>query len=238
MKRERGGWKTDRADLHPPDDLVLQPLVVDLDVVVAGVVALGVEVHVDVDPLAEQAARPDGHLVVEARGLEAAPTAGVRVQRQRRACSVPSRDRSVRISSRAWPSEGQVGVLRRGARATFFRRRLRLLLGRRAADRRSRRDFGAAKRELRDRHGRRPASAATTLSNAASAEAGRQTRRHPSRRLGARLVAARASGGCSKRTRTPSVRSYPLARQSTRGSQIRQPRATRRRVTLEDHDEA
>ena len=48
-----------RADLDAADDLVLQPLVVHLDVIVAGEVALGVEVDVDVHPLPEQAGCPD-----------------------------------------------------------------------------------------------------------------------------------------------------------------------------------
>ena len=41
-----------------------------------------VEVHVDVDPLAEQTGRADAELVVEARRLEARPAAGVGIEKQ------------------------------------------------------------------------------------------------------------------------------------------------------------
>ena len=75
----------DGADVHPANDLVLETLVVDLDVVVARVLPLGVEVHVHVDPLAQQPRGPDVHLVIERRGLETAATARGRIERKRRA---------------------------------------------------------------------------------------------------------------------------------------------------------
>ena len=116
MKREGGGWKTTVPTSIRRTISSCEPLVVDLDVVVAGVVPLGVEVHVDVDPLAQQPGGSDVDLVVQAGGLEAAPAAGVGIQRERRA--------AVLLAESVGPDlepglavEGQVGILRRRARA-------------------------------------------------------------------------------------------------------------------------
>ena len=69
---EAGGrrLKLDGADLDTADDLVFQPLVVHLHVVVGGEVSLGVVIDVEVDPPAEETGRPQIHLVVQARGPE------------------------------------------------------------------------------------------------------------------------------------------------------------------------
>ena len=111
MKREGGGWNTTVPTSTRRTISSCETLVVDLDVVVAGVVALGVEVHVHVDPLAEQAARADVHLVVEARGLEAAATAGIRVERQRRGTPFLANAVGPDLES-GLAVQGQVGVLR------------------------------------------------------------------------------------------------------------------------------
>ena len=80
---EAGGRRPEGhgAHLHPADDLVLQPLVVELDVVAGGEVALGVVVHVHVQPPADQAAGADREVGVESGRLEAAAAAGVEVQK-------------------------------------------------------------------------------------------------------------------------------------------------------------
>jgi len=80
----RGGrLEHHRAHVHPPDDLVLQSLVVDLDVVVGREVPLGIQVHVDVDPAPEETTALEVELIVQARRLEPAPATGVGIERER-----------------------------------------------------------------------------------------------------------------------------------------------------------
>ncbi len=85
----RGRWlENDGAHVDAADDLVLQSLVVDLDVIVGGVVALGVQIHVDMDSLAEQSRRSEAHLVVQARRLETAATARIGIEQQHRTAAL------------------------------------------------------------------------------------------------------------------------------------------------------
>ena len=70
----------DGADLYPPDDLVFQSLVVNLNVVIGGEVSLGIVVDIDMHPAADGATGAQVHLIIEARGLEAATAAGIRVE--------------------------------------------------------------------------------------------------------------------------------------------------------------
>ena len=112
MNRDCGRLEGDRTDFDAADDLVLQSLVVDLNVVVGAEIALGVVVHVDVDPPADGAAGADVHLVVEPRRLEAAAAAGVRVQQQRRTAALVSQPVGPKLQSDL-AVESEVGILRR-----------------------------------------------------------------------------------------------------------------------------
>src|SRR4029453_18232295 len=79
---EAGAWRLeiDRADLHPLHDLVLQPFVVHLDIVVGVEVAIVVVVNVEMEPLGDQSAGPEGDVVVEAGGSKPAAAAGAWIQ--------------------------------------------------------------------------------------------------------------------------------------------------------------
>jgi hypothetical protein len=77
-----GRLESDSADLNAPDNLVFQPLVVDLNIVVTIEIPLGVVVHVDVHPAAYGAARAEVHLIVEPRCFEAAAAARIPVEQQ------------------------------------------------------------------------------------------------------------------------------------------------------------
>jgi hypothetical protein len=72
----------DRTYLDPPDYLVFQPLVVDLNVVVSTEVSLGIVVDINVHPAPYGAPGAQVHLIVQPRCFEAATAAGIRVEQQ------------------------------------------------------------------------------------------------------------------------------------------------------------
>ena len=177
MKRDGGGWNMTVPTSIRRTISSSQSLVVDLDVVVGGEVALGVVVHVDVDPLPQQAARPEVDLVVEARRLEAAPAAGVGVEGQGRgAALVPHAGRSGspagpgrRASGRrTWSERPSRSPARRGAprRASLRSRAAAVEVSSRSATRRlsrgrtasAARDGAVARRDAERRRRRRGAA--------------------------------------------------------------------------------
>jgi hypothetical protein len=87
VSRNRRGDETrpwrlevDRPYLYASDNLVFQPLVIDLNIIVTVKVPLRIEVHIDMHPSAYGASGTEVHLIVEARSLEAATTAGIRIE--------------------------------------------------------------------------------------------------------------------------------------------------------------
>ena len=110
LRRHKG----DRPNLYTADDLVFESLIVDLNVVVGGEIALGVVVDVDVYPLPDGAAGSNVYLIVESGWLEAAAAAGVGVLQDGRAAALVSKPVGAKFQSDL-AVEGQVGILRREA---------------------------------------------------------------------------------------------------------------------------
>ena len=107
-----GRLESDGADLDPPDDLVFQSLVVNLNVVVGGEVPLGIVVDVHMHPAADGATGAQVHLVIEPRRLEAATAAGIRIEQQGGTAALVAKA----VGSELEPDlavECKVGILRR-----------------------------------------------------------------------------------------------------------------------------
>jgi hypothetical protein len=106
------GLEDDGSYLDSTDDLVLEPLVVDLNVVVGGEVPLGIVVDGQMDPPSDDAAGPYVHLVVEPGSLESAPAAGVGVEQQGGTTALVAKPIGPELESHL-AVERQVGILLR-----------------------------------------------------------------------------------------------------------------------------
>jgi hypothetical protein len=119
--------KGDGSDLDAADDLIFQTLIVDLNVVVGGEVALGVVVDGQVHSLADDAAGPDVYLVIQPGWLEPPSTTGVGVEQQRWATALIAEPVGTDFESDL-AVHGQVGILLGESEGTSARFR-RLLSG-------------------------------------------------------------------------------------------------------------
>jgi hypothetical protein len=98
------------SHLDPPDNLVLESLVIDLNVVVGGEVPLRVVINSKMDSLADNPPAPHVDLVVQSRRLEPTPAAGVRVQKQGWTAALVPKPVGTQLQSYL-AIHGQVGIL-------------------------------------------------------------------------------------------------------------------------------
>ena len=99
-----------RTDLDPPDDLVAQAFVVDLDVVVGVEVTVGVVIDEDVHPLADGASGPHADLVLELGKPDPPRAPGVRVVELRLRTALVA-DPLGADAQRGLALEGKIGIL-------------------------------------------------------------------------------------------------------------------------------